>query len=130
MDGIHNAAVKYTLLLPSFQTNTTIHHILRHDDYTDWQKMVDNTAICTALHTDTDTKQMTDNETPPPINMWPNDAVWTALHTYVYSDIDTDTDSDTITDTYNNTSFADNNKQSTTSTLPSSTDSTRENTTV
>ena len=47
------------LLLPSFQTNTisVIHHILRQDDYTDWQQMVDNTAIWTALHhTDTNTQ--------------------------------------------------------------------------
>ena len=121
MDGIHNAAVNYTLLLlPSFQTNTTIHHVLRHEDYKDWQKMVDNNAIKTALQTNT--------ETPPPISMWPNDAVWTALHKYVYPDNDTDTDTDsdtTITDTDNDASFADNNKQSTTtSTPPSSTDST------
>jgi len=119
--------INYTLLLPSFQTNITI---LRHDDYKDWQNLVDNNPLKTAHQTN-------NTETaPPPINMWPKDDVWTALHNYVYTksdtDTDTDTDSDTtITDTDNDASFADNNKQSTTtSTPPSSTDSMRKNTTV
>ena len=100
--------------------------ILRHEDYKDWQSMVDNNPL----------KQTAPQTTTfPPQLMWGNDAVWRALHDYVYSNNDTDTDTHsdtdsdtTITDTDNDASFADNNKQSTTS--PSSTDSTGKNKTI
>ena len=130
MDGIHNAAVNYIYSLPSFQTNITI---LQHDDYKDWQHLVDNNPL---------QQQKTAKPPPTPMYMGPRDNVWAALHDYVYtrsdtdtdtdtdtdSHIDTDTDSNADTDTDNNASFADNNKQNTTS--PSSTDSARKNKTI